>query len=147
MMVIKPLRKRAFILLPALLAAAALTTSGEQALAATSGTVSATCVSDGYITVSDSGNVQPQPKYYRLIAYYKVSGVWQKQIMKWRPVNGSSYRINAAHGSRYLYAQVATWNGSSYTYEGGWVAVENLTISPIGAISGRSHRSDGFCVT
>ena len=143
----RPITKRIIFVLAGLLAAAALTANGEQALAATSGTVTATCVSDGYITVSDLGNVQSQPKQYRLVVVYKASGVWKHQYFNWRPVNGSSFRLNAPHGSRYLYAQVATWNGSSYTYEGGWVPVDNLTISPIGAISERSHRTDGFCQT
>lgn len=145
---LKPITKRMILVLTGLLAAAALTANGETALAAPgSSNITATCVSDGYITVSDGGNVQPQPKYFRLIVVYRTADGWQRQYLRWRPINGSSFRLTAPHGTRYLWAQVATWNGSSYSYEGGWITVENLTISPIGAITERSTRTDGYCRT
>jgi len=144
---IKPLSKRIVFILAGLLAAAALTANSGTALAATGGQVGATCYSDGYIMVADGGNVQPQPKLYRLQIAYMTTNGWQWQTYNWRNLNGSSFRLNAHKGATYhVFVTIATKNDAGYTYERMWVPVENVSVSPIGAVTVTS-RTQGICKT
>jgi hypothetical protein len=143
----KPLSKRIIVILVGLLAAAALGTHSQTALAASGGQVGATCYSDGYIVVSDGGNVQPQPRMYNLQIAYKTAQGWKWQSYGWRSLNGSSFRLNTTKGSTYyLHVTIATKTDSGYTYERTWVSVENVSVSPIGAVSITS-RTQGLCKT
>lgn len=136
------------LLLAGLIAVAVIGFGANRAdAAATSGTVTATCYSDGYIIVNDGGNVASAPKYLQLQIAHRISGGWRWTTYAWRSVNGSSFRLNATKGADYwIYATVATQTASGFSYVKGYVPVENVKVSPIGAITVDS-RTLGYCKT
>ncbi len=130
-----------------LVAAVSLTFTANAADAAMNASVTATCYSDGYMTISDGGNVQPQAKFLQLQVAYRTATGWKWQTYKYRSINGSTFRLNATRGAHYyLYATIATQTGSGYSYSSDWVPVTNVKVSPIGAVQVDS-RTSGLCKT
>jgi hypothetical protein len=135
------------LLLAGLAAAVSIAVTAGQADAATPATVAATCYSDGYITVSDGGNIASAPQYLRLKIARRTAQGWRWQSYSWRPVNGGSFRLNATRGGQfYIYATIATSTGSGFSYSSDYVSVTNVQVSPIGAVTATS-RTKGFCQT
>jgi hypothetical protein len=122
--------------------------SAGRADAATPATVKATCYSDGYLTISDGGNVAPAPQFLRLQIGVRTSAGIRWTTYAWRPVTGGTFRMNATKGGKYyIYATVATRTASGgFTYARGYVSVTNVGVSPIGAITVISQ-TNGFCQT
>jgi hypothetical protein len=138
--------KKLMLVVLAVATAIALHLAGT-ANAATPAAVKATCYSDGYLTISDGGNVASAPQFLRLqIGVPTASGIrWTTYA--WRPVNGGSFRMNATRGGKYfIYATIATRTGSGFSYQRGYVSVTNVAVSPIGAVTVTS-RTAGVCNT
>jgi hypothetical protein len=134
-------------ILAILVAAASLAFTANPAGAAMNASVTATCYSDGYMTISDGGNVQPQAKFLRLKIAYRTAAGWKWQTYNWRSINGSTFRLNATRGAQYhLFATIATQTGSGFSYTSDWVPVTNVKVSPIGAVQVAS-RTLGLCQT
>jgi type II secretory pathway pseudopilin PulG len=144
------IRKQLVGIVAILAAAISLTfaaNSADAASQALNASVTATCYSDGYIMISDGGNVQPQAKYLQLQIAYKTSTGWKWQKYAWRSISGSTFRLNTTRGATYwIYATVATQSGSGFTYTSDYVPVTNVKVSPIGAITVDS-KTLGFCKT
>jgi hypothetical protein len=135
------------LLLAGLAAIVSIAFTAGQAEAATPGTVAATCYSDGYITVSDGGNVASAPQFLRLKIAHRTTLGWRWQTYAWRPVNGGSFRLNATRGGQfYIYATIATRTDSGFSYSSDYVSVTNVKVSPIGAVT-VAARTKGFCQT
>lgn len=141
-------KSRIALLLASLFAAFSVALATDKAEAASPSTVTATCYSDGYITISDGGNVASAPQHLRLRIAYRTSSGWRWQTYQWRAVDGSSFRLNATRGAQYhIHATIATANGSGgFTYQSDFVSVTNVNVSPIGAVTVES-RTKGLCKT
>ena len=141
-------KSRIALLLAGLFAALSVAVTAERAEAASPSTVTATCYSDGYIIISDGGNVASAPQHMRLQIAHRTAQGWSWQPYQWRAVNGGSFRLNATRGGQfYIYVTIATANGAGgFTYSSDYVSVTNVKISPIGAVTSTT-RTRGLCNT
>lgn len=144
----KTITKQLIAVVAILTAAVSLAFTASTADAAMNASVTATCYSDGYIMISDGGNVQPQAKQLQLKIAYRTATGWAWKTYAWRPINGSTFRLNATKGAQYyLYATIATQTSTGFSYSSGWIPTTNVKVSPIGAVTIDSITTNGLCKT